>query len=200
LGIITVGVPLVLMLWVRTSYATGEHADIVQPVPFDHRIHAHDLRIDCEYCHATARTTAFAGLPPTSACVECHHTALLASPTFAPVRASLASHRPIPWRRVNTLPDFAFFNHSIHVAKGVGCETCHGRVDQMARVSQATSLSMGWCLDCHRDPAPHLRPRSEITTMGWVAGRTAASADSLGARLMHEYGVRRLTTCSTCHR
>ena len=193
-------VPLALMVWVRTSFATGEHARIVQPIPFDHRIHAHALRIDCAYCHATIATAASAGIPPTAACVGCHNKALMASATFAPVRASLSSSKPIAWQRVNALPDFVFFNHSIHVTKGVGCETCHGRVDQMAQVAQATPLSMGWCVSCHRDPAQNLRPRAEITTMGWAADHNLADSAAVGERFMQAYGVARLTTCSTCHR
>jgi hypothetical protein len=198
--VVALGLPLVLMAYVRTPLVTGERTTVAQPMPFDHRIHAHALRIDCAYCHATVTTAASAGVPPTTACVGCHNKALLASATFAPVRASLAAHKPIVWRRVNALPDFAFFNHSIHVAKGVGCETCHGRVDQMAQVWQATPLSMGWCVSCHRDPAPQLRPRAEITTMGWVAGHTSAERAAGGERFMQEYGVARRTTCSTCHR
>lgn len=196
--VIVSAVLIAMMLWVRSAFGTGQHATVVQPVSFDHRVHAHALHIDCAYCHATVTTAATAGLPPTAACVGCHNKTMMASTALAPVRASLTSNKPIAWRRVNALPDFVFFNHSIHIAKGVGCETCHGRVDQMAQVSQATPLSMGWCLSCHRDPAPHLRPRSEITTMGWSPKPTDSAA--LGERLMHEYGVSRLTTCSTCHR
>ncbi|MGH7618744.1 MAG: cytochrome c3 family protein [Gemmatimonadaceae bacterium] len=200
LGIVVLGLPLVLMAWVRTPLVTGEGDRIVQPIPFDHRIHAYALRIDCEYCHSTVATAASAGVPPTTACVGCHNKALLASTTFAPVRASLSSGKPIVWRRVTALPDFVFFNHSIHIAKGVGCETCHGRIDQMAQVSQATSMSMGWCVGCHRNPAPYLRPRDEITTMGWRADRTSAEHAAAGERFMQEYRVDRKTTCSTCHR
>lgn len=194
---IAVGVPVALMVWVRTSFATGEHADVKQPIAFDHRVHAHALRIDCRFCHAGAQVAAPAGLPPTTACVGCHNPGLRESRTFAPVRASIASGRPIPWRRVNAVPDFVFFDHSVHLAKGVGCETCHGRVDQMAQVSQATPMSMAWCVSCHRDPAPNLRPRSEITTMGWTPPRDSVA---LAERLMRENHVRSLTNCSTCHR
>lgn len=195
------GVPVALMLWVRTSYATGEGAAVSQPIAFDHRVHAHSLRIDCRYCHATVEQTASAGLPPTVACVGCHNKVMRESKPLAPVMASLASNRPIAWRRVDALPDFVFFDHSIHVAKGVGCETCHGRVDEMARVAQATPMSMAWCVSCHRDPAPNLRPRAEITTMGWSAAHPrSAATDSLGAQLAREYHVQRLTNCSTCHR
>lgn len=197
---IGIGVPIALMVWVRTPAATGEHAVVVQPIAFDHRVHAHDLHIDCRYCHSTVMQSASAGLPPTVACVGCHTKALVQSAAFAPVRASLASNKPIVWQRVNALPDFVFFDHSIHVAKGVGCESCHGRVDQMARVAQATPMAMGWCVSCHRDPAANLRPRAEVTTMGWTAAHSVAVRDTLGERLMHGYNVQRLTSCSTCHR
>lgn len=199
LAIVLVGVPLALMGWVRTSYATRKNAVVEQPIAFDHRVHAHDLHIDCQYCHSTVALAASAGLPPTAACVGCHSKVLMASTVFAPVRASLASGRPIPWRRVNALPDFVFFNHSIHIAKGVGCETCHGRVDQMARVAQVTPMSMGWCLSCHRDPAQNLRPRADVTTMGMLAAAQPAN-DSSGEALMRAHGVQRLTNCTTCHR
>lgn len=198
--VIAIGVPVALMLWVRTSFATGEHANVPQPVAFDHRLHAGGLKIDCRYCHSTVERAASAGLPPTAACVSCHQQTLMDSKALAPIRASLASERPVPWQRVNALPDFVFFNHSIHVAKGVGCETCHGRVDQMARVEQATPLSMAWCLGCHRDPTPHLRPAAEITAMGWDAAHGRPRVDSIGLRVARDEHVRRLTDCSTCHR
>lgn len=191
--LVTGGVPLGLMLWVRSSYATGEGAHVVQPIAFDHRVHAAALRIDCRYCHATADRTAAAGMPPTIACVGCHNDVWRESAQFAPVRASLISDRPIEWQRVNRLPDFVFFNHSIHVAKGVGCETCHGRVDRMAEVAQATPLSMRWCLDCHRSPTGSLRPRDATATMGWIPEKQVGAAVSVAR-------VRRLTNCSTCHR
>ena len=198
--VIALVVPIVLMLWVRTSFATGQHTRITQPIPFDHRVHAHGLRIDCRYCHSTVETAASAGIPPTIACVGCHNTVWLESKPLAPVTVSLSTNRPIAWQRVNALPDFVFFNHAIHVAKGIGCETCHGRVDQMARVEQEAPLTMGWCLGCHRNPAPYLRPREEITTMGWDAAHRPPALDSLGRRLLHTYTVRSLTSCSTCHR
>jgi hypothetical protein len=200
LVVVAIAVPLALMVWVRTSFATGEHAVIAQPIAFDHRLHAGGLAIDCRYCHSTVERTASAGLPPTVACVSCHNQALLSTPMFEPVRASSSTGKPIAWRRVNALPDFVFFDHSIHVAKGVGCETCHGRVDQMVQVQQAVPLTMGWCLECHRDPAEHLRPRGEITTMGWDSAHARPRHDSLGVQLMHAYAVRRLTDCTSCHR
>ena|SRR5581483_1852860 len=198
--IVVAGLPLGLMLWVRTSYATGEHAHVTQPVPFDHRLHASGLAIDCRYCHATAERTASAGLPPTTACVGCHKPAMLSTSLFAPVRASLASSGPVAWKRVNALPDFVFFDHSIHVAKGVGCETCHGRVDQMSETRQAAPLTMGWCLSCHRDPAPHLRPPNAVAVMGWDSAHARPRGDTTSVRLAHAADVRRLTSCTTCHR
>jgi hypothetical protein len=197
---VLVAVPLALMIYVRTSFATGEHRDIAQPIPFDHRIHTNGLRIDCRFCHSSVERGASAGLPPTVACIGCHNKVWRESQELAPVRASMETGRPILWRRVNALPDFVYFDHSIHVAKGVGCATCHGRVDQMAQVSQATPLSMRWCVDCHRDPSPNLRPKELVTAMAWQPPANKASADSLGASLARLYHVRRLTSCSTCHR
>jgi hypothetical protein len=197
---IVVAVPAALMGYVRSSRATGEHANVTQPIPFDHRIHAHDLKIDCRFCHSTVERAASAGLPPTVACVGCHSQVWRESQQLAPVRASIDSQRPIAWRRVNALPDFVFFDHSIHVAKGVGCATCHGRVDQMARVQQATPLSMQWCVSCHRDPAPQLRPKEFITAMDWRPPQDSAAAHALSGQLASENHVRSRTNCSTCHR
>ncbi|HVX42110.1 MAG TPA: cytochrome c3 family protein [Gemmatimonadaceae bacterium] len=194
------GVPIALMVWVRTSYATGEHANVTQPVPFDHRVHTAGLGLDCRYCHATVMRAASAGFPPSSACIGCHRPSIVNSTMLTPVRNSIATQRPVAWRRVDALPDFVFFNHSIHVAKGIGCETCHGRVARMGQVAQAAPLSMRWCLDCHRDPTPHIRPREAVTIMGWDAAHGRPRADSLGVRLAQLYGVRRLTSCTTCHR
>lgn len=187
--------PALLMAWVRTPDLRRQFEPVPQPVPFSHPVHVTGLRLDCRYCHATVERAANAGLPSTATCVPCHNETLIRSAVMAPVRASLATGQPIPWRRVNGVPDFVFFNHAAHVNNGVGCESCHGRVDRMAQVYQDKPLTMGWCLGCHRDPAPNLRPLSAITTMGYVAPN-----DSLGAALMREYEVRRLTDCTTCHR
>jgi mono/diheme cytochrome c family protein len=190
-------VPVIAMVWVRTSWARGERVRIPQPVAFDHRLHAGPLRIDCRYCHAGADRSAWAGLPSTQQCVSCHSPLWMSSALLAPVRQSLATNKPIPWRRVTQLPDFVYFDHAIHVNKGVGCETCHGRVDRMSQAEQVAPLTMTWCVDCHRSPAPHLRPADAITEMGWTP---PTSADSLGAALVERYHVRALTNCSTCHR
>lgn len=191
------GVPLALMAWVRTPNVTRRYAPVSQPVPFDHRLHVTGFGIDCRYCHSAVERSPTAGIPAASACVPCHSQLWMSSPPLAPVRQSLASGRPIEWNRVHTLPDFVYFDHSAHVTKGVGCETCHGRVDQMARVYQAAPLTMQWCVSCHRDPRPHLRPDSAITTMGW---RAPEGQPALGRRLGAAYHVRALTNCSTCHR
>ena len=190
--------PLFAMVWVRTPTARGENLQIRQPVPFDHRVHVTGLRIDCRFCHAGAERSAWAGLPSTEKCVSCHTQTWISSSVFKPVRQSLATGRPIPWRRVTELPDFVYFNHSIHVRKGVGCETCHGRIDQMAQVHQASSLTMGWCVSCHVNPGPNLRPLSAITTMGWTP--PSGNDSTLMHNLVTQYQVKRLTNCSTCHR
>ncbi|HEX6534813.1 MAG TPA: cytochrome c3 family protein [Gemmatimonadaceae bacterium] len=194
---LAVAVPALAMAWVRTPWARGEHRRIAQPVAFDHRIHVTGLRIDCRYCHAGADRTASAGLPATRQCVPCHTRLWLSSAPMAPVRKSLASGKPIPWARVTQLPDFVYFDHAMHVTRGVGCETCHGRVDRMATVEQVVPLTMTWCVDCHRDPAPHLRPPQAITAMGWAP---PAGADATGRALAARYHVRRLLNCTTCHR
>jgi Cytochrome c3 len=194
-----VAVPLLLMWWVRTPQVTGQGHTVAQPIPlFSHQIHVTGLQIDCRYCHYTVDRTAAAGMPSSATCLPCHNEAWRTGPIFAPVRASLATGRPIPWQRIDRLPDYVFFNHAIHVNKGVGCETCHGRVDQMAQVRQAAPLTMSWCLDCHNQPERYLRPVEQVTTMGWHPAEGAQLA--LGRDLKHEYHVRELNTCTACHR
>jgi hypothetical protein len=192
-----VGTPVFLMWWVRTPYVTGQFSQLGQPIPFDHRHHVVDDGIDCLYCHEDAERAPYAGVPATEVCLNCHNQIWNSSPALAMLWRSRAEDRPIPWRRVNDLPDFVFFNHSIHVRKGVGCETCHGRVDEMPRVYQAAPLTMGWCLECHRDPAAHLRPVGAITEMGYAPSRPQTI---VGPELAREYHVRSITTCTACHR
>jgi hypothetical protein len=168
-----------------------------QPMWFDHRHHVAGFRIDCRYCHYTVERAPTASVPPTEACVPCHQAVWLQSRYFQPVRASLATGRPIEWVRVHDLPDYVFFNHAIHVRKGVGCETCHGRVDRMERVKQVAPLTMEWCLECHRAPERFLRPRPEVTTMGY---RPAGSQEEIGLALKRAYDVAEVTTCTACHR
>ena len=194
---VAIGAPVMAMAWVRSPYARGVGADIAQPMPFDHRIHAADLQIDCRFCHYTVERSSTAGMPSTRTCVPCHNRPTLDSRLFAAVNRSLDEGTPIPWRRVTWLPDFVYFDHSIHVNKGVGCETCHGRVDRMARVAQVVPLTMAWCLDCHRTPDRYLRPVEAMTTMGW---RPSGDSVVLGARLARAYDVHALVNCTACHR
>lgn len=194
-----VGIPLFLMGWVRTPLVRGQFQAVEQPLPFSHQLHVRGFQIDCRYCHYTVERAASAGMPATSSCVPCHKQVWLDGPWFAPIRSSLASGKPVQWNRVNQLPGYVYFDHAIHVDKGVGCESCHGRVDTMTTAVQTAPLTMGWCLDCHRQPAERLRPVAAMTVMGWQppAGRTRAE---LGRELMRRYGVRRMTDCSDCHR
>ena len=186
--------PLVLMAYMRTPFAEDRGYPVDQPVEFDHRHHVRDDGIECRFCHTGVERSSFAGIPSTSVCMGCHAQVWNDSPMLEPVRRAWFSGEAIPWSRVHDLPDFVYFDHSIHVNNGVGCESCHGRVDLMARVEQTKPLTMGWCLDCHRNPTPHLRPREAITRMGWT------QAPGEGERLAREYGTRRLTHCTTCHR
>jgi len=187
------------MLYVRSPLYTQQQDPIDQPVQFDHRHHVGDEGIDCRYCHFTVEKGPFAGIPPTSVCLNCHSQVWNKSPKLAPVRESFFADRPIVWNKVNKLPHFVYFNHSIHVAKGVGCVTCHSRIDQMAAVEKWAPLTMGWCLDCHREPERFLRPREEVVSMTWKAGGDKEQF-ALGARLKQEYDVHTRTNCTTCHR
>jgi hypothetical protein len=183
-----------------SAYETRQTQVREQPVPFSHAHHAGGLGLDCRYCHTTVETSSFANIPPTKTCMNCHSQIWTTSPTLEPVRASFRTGTSIQWTRVHDLPDFVYFNHSIHVNKGVGCETCHGRVDRMALTYQAADLQMQWCLDCHRNPGQYVRPRDQVFTMGYQPPEDQAK---LGARLVNEYKIqdaRTLTSCSTCHR
>jgi hypothetical protein len=181
----------------RSGYTTGEDVILTQPVPFSHDHHVAAIGIDCRYCHASVETAGFAGMPPTATCMNCHSQIWSDSPMLAPVRESFRTGKPIEWTRVHNLADFVYFDHSIHVAKGMGCVTCHGRVDKMPLMWQDASLRMEWCLACHRDPARHVRPRSEVFNLTW---EPPANADSLRQALVEEYKIKSLTHCSTCHR
>jgi hypothetical protein len=191
------GVILLAMVLGRSSYVTRANEYIEQPIQFSHLHHVTDDGIDCRYCHTSVETSPFAGIPPTKTCMNCHSQLFNTEPILEPVRASFREDKPLHWVRVHDLPDFVYFNHSIHVKKGMGCETCHGRVDQMPLTEQARSLQMEWCLDCHRNPEQYVRPRTEITTMGY---RPAKAQSELGPELVKAYGIQSLTSCSTCHR
>ncbi len=183
-----------------SPYITEVGVPRPQPVPFSHKHHAGQLGIDCRYCHATVETSAFAGMPPTSTCMNCHSQIWTGSPLLEPVRESYRTGKPLIWTRVYNLPQFAYFDHSIHIHKGVGCATCHGRMDQMPLTWQASPMLMQWCLECHRDPARFVRPREEVFNMDWQAPKNRSD---LGRELIKLYNIkdtRRLTDCSTCHR
>jgi Cytochrome c7 and related cytochrome c len=185
---------------IRSPYMTEQNVVREQPVPFSHQHHVGGLGIDCRYCHTSVEVSSFAGVPPTQICMNCHRQVWSDSPMLEPVRASLRENKPIIWTRVHNLPDFVYFDHGIHVQQGVGCETCHGRVDQMPVMWKAESMSMEWCLNCHRHPEKFLRPRDEVFTMGYQA--TTAQSE-IGAQLLKMYRIdppSKLTNCSVCHR
>jgi hypothetical protein len=196
-ALVLVGCPCALWIYVRTPYVTGETYGADQPVNFDHRHHTRDEGIDCLYCHYTAERSPYAGIPPTSTCMGCHNQIWNDDIQIEPLRRSYWSNEAIAWNRVHDLPDFVYFDHSIHVNNGVGCVTCHGRVDEMPRVFQAKPLTMGWCLECHRDPNPFLRPLDEITNMEWDP---QGDQWLIGADLAQEFDVERPTHCTVCHR
>ncbi len=168
-----------------------------QPVPYSHATHVGRLGIDCRYCHTTVDQAASAAVPHTSVCMNCHERIAADSPQLLTVRGSYASGHPIAWIKVHDLPDYVYFDHSAHVSRGVGCVSCHGRVDRMDEVRQVHTLSMGWCLDCHRNPEPHLRPLDKVTDLAWQAQEDQAV---LGSRLRKLHNINPPTYCSTCHR
>jgi hypothetical protein len=169
----------------------------VQPVAYSHRLHVGELGIDCRYCHASVESSPVANVPPTQTCMNCHQTVKRDSPALAPIRESMQSGRPMRWVRVHKIPEYAYFTHNMHVAAGIGCVTCHGRIDEMEVVTQVAPLSMSWCLDCHRNPDPYRRPLSEITNMRWTPPRDATG---LAAQLARERPIAPPTDCSGCHR
>ncbi|MGB0952951.1 MAG: cytochrome c3 family protein [Planctomycetota bacterium] len=168
-----------------------------QPIPFSHALHAGELEMDCRYCHNTVEHGAMAAIPPTSTCMNCHKSIRTESLALQPLFKSEETGDPVEWVRVHDLPEFAYFNHSAHLSAGVSCVECHGRIDQMDVVRQQETLSMGWCLDCHRDPAPRLRPREHVTDLGWD---TTEDRQALGERLMKENHIQPREDCTTCHR
>jgi hypothetical protein len=193
---------LAAVLWLltaigRSSYMTLQGVVREQPVPFSHKHHVSGLGIDCRYCHTSAEESSFAGIPPTKTCMNCHAQIWANAPILEPVRESFRADRSIPWVRVHDLPDFVYFNHSIHLSKGIGCVTCHGRVDQMPLLWQEHSLNMEWCLECHRQPERFVRPRQYVFSMDWEPSENQLR---LGQKLVQDYHISKLTSCSVCHR
>ena len=181
----------------RSSYTTEVGTPREQPVPFSHRHHVGGIGIDCRYCHTSVEDAAFAGIPPTQTCMNCHRQIWSTSALLEPVRESFRTDRSLIWIRVHDLPDFVYFDHSIHVRKGVGCATCHGRVDQMPLMWREATLNMDWCIECHRAPERFVRPREEVFHLDW---QPEEPQSTLGARLVRDYHIRKLDSCSTCHR
>jgi hypothetical protein len=191
---------IALILWVlmeinRSRYVTDVGVAHRQPVPFSHQHHVDGLGIDCRYCHTSVEESSFAGVPPTATCMNCHKQIWTNAEMLAPVRESFATGKPLAWRRVNDLPDFVRFDHSIHISKGIGCASCHGRVDQMPLTWKAMPMTMEWCLSCHRAPEKFIRPRAEVFNMAYEA----KNQSEIGPQLVKQYGVRSRTSCSSCH-
>ncbi|MBV8497175.1 MAG: cytochrome c3 family protein [Gammaproteobacteria bacterium] len=189
---------VLLLLRSLTAYPAGIGDPLQQPVPFSHKHHVADDGIDCRYCHGAVETSAFAGIPPLSTCMTCHSQLYTDQEALAPLVKAFTSGTALHWQRVNKLPDFVYFNHAIHIAKGVGCASCHGAVDEMPLTWRAAPLTMRWCLDCHRNPGQALRPAAEVYDLHWQPRDPAR----LAPRLLRDYHIdsRRLTDCSVCHR
>jgi len=201
LGVIVIlcGVAWVAAAIYRSSFMTGVGVAPTQPVPFSHEHHVRGLGIQCRYCHTTVQDSSFAGMPSTHTCMTCHSQIWNKALMLEPVRQSYASDQSLVWKRVYALPDFVYFDHGIHVNKGIGCATCHGQVDSMAITWKQQTLQMTWCLDCHRAPERYIRPRDQVLNMDWQPG---ANQIQQGRRLIKEYDVKvgQLTDCSMCHR
>jgi Cytochrome c7 and related cytochrome c len=197
----------------KSPYVTYAGIAKPQPVPFSHQHHVSGLGIDCRYCHTSVETSHFAGIPPTKTCMNCHSQMWVGAPLLEPVRESYRTGKSLVWTRVNDLPDYVYFNHSIHINKGVGCNTCHGPVDRMPLMYAYASLQMEWCIDCHRAPEKYLRPKDQVFNMRYeqpssqkpvtVDGKAYTDQLTLGADLRAKYHLRTeadITSCSTCHR
>ena len=212
-GLIVIALGVGLDQLQRSPWVTRQGQRPDQPVPFSHKHHVEGLGLQCQYCHTSVEKSSYAGIPPTKTCMNCHSQIWTNAQLLEPVRASYRTGESLQWTRVNQLPDFVFFNHSIHINKGVGCNTCHGPVDQMPLMYQQESLQMEWCLSCHRAPEENLRPRDQVFNMRYqqptsanpvvVDGQSFTDQDDLGLALVKKYNVRSvkdITSCNTCHR
>lgn len=186
----------------RLQYTNDVMVAKEQPVPFSHKHHVTGVGIDCRYCHTSVEESSFANIPPVETCMTCHSQIWTESPLLEPIRESFRTGKPVEWVRIHDLPDFVYFNHSVHLSKGVGCQTCHGQVDQMPLMWKVNSLNMEWCLECHRAPEKFVRPKEEVFNMAWKAVDENGHSNqaTLGARLVKEYDINPSTDCSTCHR
>ncbi|HLX94730.1 MAG TPA: cytochrome c3 family protein [Verrucomicrobiae bacterium] len=191
-----------------TYYFTPKYSRVgyepIQPVPFSHAVHAGQLGMDCRYCHTTVEKSWFSNIPSASTCMNCHNQVLKDDPRLALVRESATNGVPIPWVQIHRVPDYVYFNHSVHVRRGISCVECHGRVDQMDEVHHVQSLTMAFCLNCHRDPAAFIRPESKVTDLGWQWNTNADVAAEMqatnGVKFVHDWRVQSLQNCSACHR
>jgi hypothetical protein len=191
---------LICLIWYGASPKTTDVGyEPKQPVPYSHALHAGELGIDCRYCHNTVERAAHAAIPPTETCMNCHARVRTKSTKLEPIRTSFQTGAAVEWKKVHDLPDYVYFNHSAHVTRGVGCVTCHGRIDQMPEVYQFAPLSMGWCLDCHREPYKNLRPPEEVTNMAWTQPNGEDPVE-YGKKLAEKNNLHPPTDCSTCHR
>jgi hypothetical protein len=190
-----------IFYFVQSPFMTNVGVAVEQDVPFSHLHHVRQLGLDCRYCHTSVEDSSFAGIPPTETCMTCHSQVWTEAPMLQPVRDSWQNEEPLQWNRVHNLSGFVYFNHSAHVNNGVGCESCHGRVDNMPLAWKENTLQMGWCLQCHRDPAQYLRPNEEVITMGYEVPE-GTDQRTLGTQLIAEYEIEvgRLDDCSICHR
>ncbi len=200
IGVVLAGILMGIILNSnRTDFVSKVSVPLDQPVPFSHKHHVSGIGLDCRYCHTSVEESAFAGIPPTETCMTCHSQIWSEAAVLEPVRASFRDNTPIAWNRVHDLPDFVYFDHSIHINKGVGCQTCHGQVDQMPLVWKTETLNMEWCLECHRQPEKFIRPRQQVFNMTW---QPPDDQETLGKQLVKEHDVNtsQLTDCSICHR
>jgi len=181
----------------RSPYVTQVGLAREQPIPFSHKHHVGGLGIDCRYCHTSVETSSFAGIPPTETCMNCHSILFSESDMLEPVRKSFRTGEPLAWNRVNDVPDYVYFDHSIHIAKGIGCATCHGRVDQMPLMMKAKTFHMGFCIECHKEPEKFVRPREHVFDPAWEPPEDQVT---IGRRLVKAYGIKRELDCNICHR
>jgi hypothetical protein len=204
-GVVLVGTAVTAGSW---YYFTPKYSRVgyqpTQPVYFQHAVHAGQLGMDCRYCHSTVEKSWYANVPAANVCMNCHNAVLKDDPRLAPIRESFATGKPVPWVQIHRTPDYAYFNHSVHLARGVSCVECHGRIDQMDVVAQAKPLHMAFCLDCHRNPAMAIRPADKITDLGWTWDQNpqlaAQKQKQFGEKAIHDWKIQSLENCSACHR
>ena len=196
-GLIVIALGVTLDNLQRSPWVTRQGQRPDQPIPFSHMHHVQGLGLQCQYCHTSVEKSSYAGIPPTKTCINCHAQIWTNAALLQPVRDSWATGNSIQWIKVHDLPDFVYFNHSMHIYKGIGCATCHGRVDQMPLMMKENTLYMNWCIECHRNPERYVRPRDQVFNMTY---EPPANQEEMGRKLVEEYQIQSLTDCYTCHR